>query len=132
MLRLLAYLWTAPNTLLLGGPMILLALASGGQVRRHSGVIEVSGGRVARVLERVPILGGAAAMTLGHVVIARCPATHDATRSHERVHVRQYERWGPLFVPAYFGSSFIAFLRRRDPYRDNAFEREAYELDGRG
>jgi hypothetical protein len=42
------------------------------------------------------------------------------------VHVRQYERWGPLFVPAYLLSSLVELLRGRRPYRDNWFEREAY------
>jgi hypothetical protein len=49
-----------------------------------------------------------------------------AVRAHEQVHVRQYERWGPLFVPAYLLSSLVELLRGRRPYRDNWFEREAY------
>jgi hypothetical protein len=32
-------------------------------------------------------------MTLGHVVIARDQDLLDLTRAHERVHVRQCERW---------------------------------------
>ena len=31
------------------------------------------------------------------------------TRAHERVHVRQYEHWGPLFIPAYLGAA-VAYL----------------------
>jgi hypothetical protein len=52
----------------------------------------------------------------------------DHCRTHELVHVRQYERWGPLFVPAYLASSAIIWLRGGDPYRDNPFEREAYAV----
>jgi len=40
--------------------------------------------------------------------------------------VQQYERWGPLFVPAYLGSSLLQWLRGQDPYRSNWFEREAF------
>ncbi len=65
-------------------------------------------------------------MTLGHVVLARDELLHDLTRSHERVHVRQCERWGPFFLPAYLLSSLWLAITRKNPYRDNPFEREAY------
>ena len=45
----------------------------------------------------------------------------------ERVHVRQYERWGPFFLPAYFACSLAALARGRDAYRANPFEKEAFE-----
>jgi hypothetical protein len=70
--------------------------------------------------------GGASAMTLGHVVIARDRSLLDRTREHERVHVRQYERWGPLFIPAYLTLSLLMRLRGRRAYEDNPFEREAF------
>ena len=66
-------------------------------------------------------------MTLGHVVWGRDQACLDDTRDHERVHVHQYERWGPLFIPAYLLSSLYMKLRGRHPYWDNPFEREAFE-----
>jgi hypothetical protein len=44
-------------------------------------------------------------MTLDHVVIARDRDSLESTRDHERVHVRQCEVWGPLFVPAYLAAS---------------------------
>ena len=47
-------------------------------------------------------------------------------RAHEQVHVRQYERWGLFFVPAYLVSSLWQLLRGRHIYRDNCFEREAF------
>ena len=68
-------------------------------------------------------------MTLGHVVLGRSLGALDDTRAHERVHVRQCERWGPLFLPAYGLASLAAALRGRNAYLDNRFEREAY---GRG
>jgi hypothetical protein len=51
-------------------------------------------------------------------------------RRHERVHVRQYERWGPLFIPLYLGASAWALVNGRDPYCDNPFEREAMDDAG--
>jgi hypothetical protein len=45
------------------------------------------------------------------------------------VHVRQYETWGPLFLPAYLMASLIAALRGRHFYFDNAFEVEAYRAE---
>jgi hypothetical protein len=53
-------------------------------------------------------------------------------RNHERVHVRQYERWGPLFPPLYLLSSAAALVRGMDPYRDNRFEQEAFRASGAG
>ena len=64
------------------------------------------------------------AITFGHVVLA-VDDLDPATEAHELVHVRQYERWGPLFVPAYLAASGLAFGRGKDAYRDNSFEREA-------
>ena len=129
MLSLLRYLWAAPATLL-GLLFVLPAWASGGRVTRVSGVWEIHGGLVTRFLSRLPVIGQASAMTLGHVVLGQDQSCLDDSRAHERIHVRQYERWGPLFLPLYLLASLWAFLTRRHPYRDNPFEREAYERDG--
>ena len=51
------------------------------------------------------------------------------TRAHERVHVRQYEWWGPLFVPAYLLAGLWALIHGGHPYFDNRFEREARLAD---
>lgn len=130
-LRVLArswrYLWAAPNTLV-GMLGLVLALCSGGRVRLVDGVFEVEGGLVAAILANIPFLeGGAAALTLGHVVMGQTRAFNEMLRAHERVHVEQYECWGPLFLPAYFASSAWAFATGRDFYRDNYFERVAFE-----
>lgn len=61
------------------------------------------------------------AITLGHVVLA-IDDLDLSTLRHELVHVGQYERWGPLFVPAYLLSSLRARARGGDAYRDNDFE----------
>ena len=68
-------------------------------------------------------------MTLGHCVLGRTPSDLDRSRRHELVHVAQYERWGPLFVPAYLVCSVWLWLRGRDSYRDNPFEVEAYAAE---
>lgn len=64
------------------------------------------------------------AITFGHVVLAVDRLDGPILR-HELEHVRQYETWGPLFVPAYIAASAWAWLRGRRPYRDNRFEAAA-------
>lgn len=129
MKRVLAYLWAAPTTVL-GLVFVPLAWLTRGRVRAVDGVLEIHGGGAAWFLRRcVPLPGGAQAMALGHVVLGRTAACLERTRCHERVHVRQAERWGPLFIPAYLLAGAGAFVRGGDPYRDNRFEREAYEAE---
>jgi hypothetical protein len=126
------YLWASPVSLL-GLLLGAAGLAGGSRARIERGVLELSGGRLLPLVLRV--LGPTrriAALTLGHVVLARTSALMDATRDHERVHVRQYERWGPLFLPLYFASSAMALLAGADPYHDNRFERQAFEADRDG
>ena len=126
-LRLLRYLWAVPYTLLgllLGGAAVLC----GGRWRLYHGVVEFYGGRAGAAVARLPRSLGFAAMTLGHVILAVDRSTLAQLRRHEHVHVRQYERWGPLFVPAYLLSSLVQLLRGRNPYRENHFERQAFAL----
>ena len=123
--RVLTYCWVLPNTLL-GLIFVPAALLSGGRARRVEGVLEIHGRAVAWLLRHlVPLRGGALAITLGHVVVGRDAAALARSRAHERVHVRQYEAWGPLFVPAYLVAGLLAYLRGGNPYWDNSFEREA-------
>jgi len=125
---LATYLWALPWTIA-GVAVGTLGLATGGRVQRRGRVVEFYGGAVAWLLKRAPGTGcGAAAMTLGHVVLGQTAAALDVTRRHELVHVRQYERWGPLFIPAYLLCSAVIWARGGDAYRDNPFEREAYEI----
>ena len=67
------------------------------------------------------------AITFGHVVLC-VDEIDDLTFAHELAHVRQYERWGPLFVPAYLFASLAARLRGNNAYRDNHFEVAAREV----
>ena len=61
------------------------------------------------------------AITFGHVVLA-VDRLDPETLAHELVHVAQYERWGPAFVPAYLWSSLLARARGGHHYLDNGFE----------
>ena len=120
-MHVLRYLWVAPTSLI-GLIATAAALFSGGRARHARGVLEVHGGLVAWMLRRL----GASAMTLGHVVLAIDEPAHELSREHESVHVRQCERWGPLFLPAYAMASLVAWIRGQHYYFDNRFEREAY------
>ena len=125
MLRVLVYLWAFPVTLL-GVLLALIARGSGGAVQRIDGVLESAGGWPARVLRRgFPFSGPVAAITLGHVVLGESLAALSATRVHERVHVRQFERWGALLLVLYPLAGLLARVRGGNPYRDNWFECEA-------
>ena len=126
MLVALRYIWAAPTTTL--GLIVLFAGLWRADTRIVDGVVEAHGPVLAWMLRHLTFTpGGAAAMTLGHVVIARDHDALDLTRAHERVHVRQCERWGPLFVPAYLAASVWAAAHGRHVYFDNRFERDAFE-----
>lgn len=128
-LRPLLYLWASPATLL-GLFAVLLGWMTGGTIQIVRGAIEVHGGLVTKLLRHgLPLLGSGAAMTLGHVILGRNVECLDDCRNHEHVHVRQYEKWGPFFLPAYIAASCYLWIRGRDPYLDNPFEREAYDLE---
>ncbi len=127
--RLLLYIWASPGSAigLLAG---FAALVTGGRWAVVRGVLEVHGGFVTWFLRGgMPWFGSAAAMTLGHVIIGRDLECLAHSRDHEHVHVRQYERWGPGFIPAYLAASAWCWFRGYDAYFDNPFEREAYAED---
>jgi len=96
-----------------------------------SGTVEVYGGVIGRFVSHHPGSLRLSAVTLGHVVLGASGPRLDALRAHERVHVRQYERWGPLFLPAYALSSLGQVVHGGHWYRDNDFERQARDLAGR-
>lgn len=128
-MNFIRYLWAFPNTLI-GLSLSSLAFISGGHAAFSRGILEAHGGMLKWILRYcVPIPGGAHAITFGHVVLARDAAALDSSRTHERVHVRQYERWGPLFIPAYLLISLFLLLSGRDSYRENFFEKEAFRQE---
>ena len=122
---LLKILWASPATAI-GLVVGLAGLASRGGVQRRGRVIEFWGGAVTWLLRNAPLVRGAAALTLGHVVLGVDREALDDTRDHELVHIAQYERWGPIFLPAYGLCSLVLWLAGRQPYWDNPFERAAY------
>jgi hypothetical protein len=127
--RLVGRAWALPYSII-GLVLTAAALVTGGRAARVGGVLESHGGAASFMLRRlVPLRGGASAMTLGHVVVGRDPGCLERSRAHERVHVRQYEQWGPFFLPAYVTASLVAAVRGRHYYRDNHFEREARAVE---
>lgn len=121
------WVWAAPCSLL-GLLLGLLMLACGGQCRRMLHTLEFSrfatGIPAGSPWARLPWQG----ITFGHVILGTCQPSLQALRSHEWVHVRQYERWGLFFFLAYPISSLWALSQGRHLYFDNAFERAAYRL----
>lgn len=91
----------------------------------RNGVLGIYGPGVEQWLKRAPIDGGAIAVTLGHTILACDERGMNESLSHEMVHVRQYQWFGPLFVPAYFLESGWQWLRGNDSYLDNRFEVQA-------
>ena len=127
LLRAAAYAWAAPYTAI-GLALGLVVILFGGSGHAQQGALEFGGGKLGQRLARLP--APFSAITIGHVVLGLDHRTLAAVRAHEQVHVRQYERWGPLFVPAYLLSSLIQLVLGRRPYLDNRFEREAYAKTG--
>lgn len=125
-LRLLAYFWASPYTLL-GCCVGLLGLCTGGKMRRLDGILEFHGGATRWCVRHLPLGEATLAITLGHTVLGQTEAGLDIAHNHEMVHVRQFERWGPIMGPAYLLSSLVIWCRGGNAYLDNPFEREAYD-----
>lgn len=120
-MKLVGYLWALPVTLL-GLLLALLAVCTGGAASVCDGVVEAHGGLVGVLLRGGRLWRGGAAMALGHVVLARDADCLKRSRAHETAHVRQFERWGPLLLPAYWPIAAWLALRGFDPYLDHPLE----------
>jgi hypothetical protein len=120
-MRLVGYVWAFPITFL-GLLLALFAALTGGSVRLRAGIVEVSGGLLGRLLQGGRFYHGGAAMTLGHVILARNAVALARSRQHELAHVRQFERWGPLLLPAYWFVGAWLWCRGYHPYLDNPLE----------
>lgn len=127
LVRTVAYTWASPTTLV-GLTAGVLTLATRGRVQRRRGALEFHGGFARWLLSSRVV--GASAMTLGHVILGRDERCLDGCRDHEQVHVRQAERWGPMFLPAYGLASLWARLRGGHYYLDNWFEMDARRACG--
>ena len=122
---LIRYLWALPNTVI-GLLFVPTAMLPRGRVQVIDGVLEAHGPLISAILQHcVPIPSGASAITFGHVVLARDSWSLDATRAHERVHVRQCEIWGPAFIPAYLIAGLWALVNGTGAYTGNYFERHS-------
>jgi hypothetical protein len=129
LLQIIAFVWASPYTvvgLLIGG----VGLCTGSRVRLRGRVIEFYGGGLKRLVNHMPEGQFIMAFTLGHIIFGQTDAALDISREHELVHVRQFELWGPFMGPAYLLCSLYLWLTGRRPYRDNPFERDAYDQAG--
>ncbi len=117
-------IWAAPCSAV-GLLFASLPLALGGQAQWVHGTLEVtyrpSLAKCGKLAAALPFRG----IVFGQVILAVTSEELQAIRAHERVHVRQYERWGPVFFLAYGLSSLWQMLRGRRPYWDNHFEIQA-------
>lgn len=106
--------------------------------RANAGVLEISSPALAWFLHgqwfRAMSGGeGFAAVTIGHVIVARDSASMECCRVHEHAHVHQCERWGALFPFAYVAAGLYAAFRAQRwsaYYWNNRFEREARAAEG--
>ncbi len=118
-------LWASPYSLIglaIGG----MGKLGGGRGRLREGVLEFYGGPTSWIISHLPACERVQAITLGHVVLGQSDAVLLAVSEHERVHVRQFEKWGPVMGPAYMLASAWQWAIGHDPYRDNPFEQEAF------
>ena len=128
-MRLARYVWASPNTLI-GLMLVVVNALTNGRAEIVAGVLEAHGPFMAWLLRRCTLLpGGVAAITFGHVVLGRDRETLGFCRTHEHAHVRQYEVWGPVFIPAYLLASLWAWVNGRGAYEGNAFERAAVQAE---
>jgi len=105
LLRALAYVWALPNTVL----GIVFGVLAFQRPRFAWGIVIFDG----------PSRGSTwaigafdrSAVTLGHVVLSNRPL-RGRLLVHELHHVRQYERLGPLYLPAYLAIYAVTGYRR--------------------
>ena len=128
--KLITYAWAAPDTLL-GILLGLIMIVFGGRVHFIDGVAEFHGGWLGNFFASRPPPLCFGAITVGHVILGTCHNELSVLRAHEHVHVRQYERWGVFFLPAYALSSLWEVCHGRNGYRNNIFERQAYAEDAK-
>ena len=122
--QIVKLVWASPCSIVGLVPAMAVVLL-GGEIRRNQGTLEVvyrkRFSHCGHLPKTLPFRG----ITFGHVILAVTQEELERLRAHERVHVRQYERWGIFFFPAYVGSSIWQLLRGRRVYWDNYFEIQA-------
>lgn len=131
LVRLAKIAWASPCSAV-GLFLAAMLVLAGGKARPASGTIEavwrsrraLCGRRARRIFFR--------AITFGHVILAVTEEELIGLRGHERVHVRQYERWGLGFFLAYPALSLWQWLHGHRAYWDNPFEVQARSLAAPG
>jgi hypothetical protein len=125
-LKLTRALWASPCSVV-GLALAAFPLAAGGKAKWSQGALEVtyrqSNAHCGRFARALPFRG----IVFGHVILAVTREELAVIGVHERVHVEQYERWGPLFFLAYGASSLWQLVGGRNPYWHNHFEVQARE-----
>ncbi len=120
------FLWASPCSAI-GIVLAGIALALGGRAKWSAGALEVtyrhSLASCGNLAGRLPFRG----IVFGHVILAVTGEELRTIGPHERVHVEQYERWGPLFFLAYGASSLWQLINGRSAYWHNYFEVQARE-----
>jgi len=123
-LKMAKLLWALPCSAI-GLMVAAVPLVLGGSAKWSAGALEVtyrsSQGGCGKLASRLPFR----AIVFGHVIIAVTQQELIVIGPHERVHVAQYEVWGPLFLLAYPAASFWQLLNGRSPYWHNYFEVQA-------
>jgi len=115
----LGFVWTSPNTLI----GLVLGLGTFQRPRFADGAIIFD--RAPRGLTAVMLRFHRVAMTVGFVILSTRPVAGHLL-AHEQHHIRQYEAWGPLFIPVYFVLA-IGYGYRRHPMEIRA-QRAAGEI----
>lgn len=122
--KVLKLLWAAPCSVV-GLLLAAVPLALGGKAVCRYGALEVTyrprQAKCGKLAQALPFR----AIVFGHVILAVTDEELCRIGPHERVHVDQYEHWGPFFLPAYGLSSLWQLFRGRHPYWHNYFEVQA-------
>jgi hypothetical protein len=117
--------WALPCSLV--GALLSLPLVCGGaSLRRVGHTFEIALSDSENSAPQWAANFKFSAITFGHIIIGSSHEQLAHWRAHERVHVRQYERWGAFFLLAYPAASLWAWMRGECPYRGNGFEKQAY------
>jgi hypothetical protein len=117
-------IWNSPNTLV---GLSVKAFFGNNNFEKHGDMHFVAkpGSRFDKQFEKM----GKTAITLGEIILYKSDAFTRRTIEHEIVHVDQYRKYGPFFLPAYGISSIISRIKHGSWYRENEFEKKARKED---
>jgi hypothetical protein len=123
-LKVAKLLWALPCSAV-GLLLAAIPLGLGGSAKWWAGALEVTyrpgQANCGSLARRLPFR----AIVFGHVIIAVTRQELVVLGPHERIHVEQYERWGPIFFLAYPAASVWQLFKGRSPYWHNYFEVQA-------